>query len=118
MDNVSITPAKPESELTEQERVKLETAHRRLREAVRAYEKVVGRPPETGQAVPVHDLDKVSAAQADVEAAERELWQVREEVLGWPRPPWAVRATHVSDWFSTEDTAYDDVPEAGQPSRR
>ena len=118
VEDMSATPAKSESELTEQERVKLENAHRRLREAVRAYEKLVGRPLETGQPVPVHDFDKVAGAQAEVEAAERELWQAREEVLGWPRPPWAVRATHVADWFSPEDAAYDDVPEPGQPSRR
>jgi hypothetical protein len=118
MEDVSATPVKPESELTEQERVRLENAHRRLREAVRAYEKFVCRPLETGQPVPVQDFDEVAGAQAEVEAAERELWQVREEVLGWPRPPWAVRATHVADWFSPEDAAYDHVPEAGQPSRR
>jgi hypothetical protein len=118
MEDVSATPAKPESELTELERVKLQNAHRRLREAVRAYQKFVSRPLETGQPVPVNDFDKVAGAQAEVEDAERELWQLREEVLGWPRPPWAVRATHVADWFSAEDTAYDDMPEAGQPSRR
>ena len=115
---MSATPAKPDSELTEQERAKLEHAHRRLREAVIAYEQIVGRALQPNRPVPVQDFDNVARAQAEVEAAERELWQIREEVLGWPRPSGAPRATHVADWFSAEDAAYDEAAEAGRPSPR
>ena len=113
---MSATPAKSDSELTEPERAKLENAHRRLREAVVAYERALGHALEPGKPVPVQDVDKVASAQAEVEGAERELWQIREEVLGWPRPSWAPRATHVADWFSAEDAVYDEATEAGRPS--
>jgi hypothetical protein len=118
MGTVSATPAKSESELTEQERDLLENAHRRLREAVVTYEQLLSHPRPAGEPVAVHDFDQVANSQAEVEAAERELWQVRQEVLGWPRPPWAPRATHVADWFSPEDATYDEAPEDEQPSRR
>jgi hypothetical protein len=113
---VSATPAKSDSELTEQERAKLENTHRRLREAVVEYERALGHALEPGKRVPVQDFDKVASAQVEVEAAERELWQLREEVLGWPRPSWAPRATHVADWFSAEDAVYDEATEAGRSS--
>jgi hypothetical protein len=115
---VSATPAKSDSELTEQERAQLENAHRRLREAVVAYERTLGHALQPGGPVPAQDFDQVASAQAEVEAAERELWQIREEVLGWPRPSGAPRATHVADWFSAEDAVYDEAAEAGQPSPR
>jgi hypothetical protein len=115
---VSATPAKSDNELTDQERAKLENAHRRLREAVLAYERLLGHALQIGKPVPVQDFEKVASAQAEVEAAERQLWQIREEVLGWPRPSGAPRATHVADWFSAEDAVYDEGAEAGQPSPR
>jgi hypothetical protein len=48
----------------------------------------------------------------------RKLWQVREDVLRWPRPPRAPSATHVADWFSPEDAVYDEAPDTGEQSRR
>jgi len=117
MGKVTATPARSESELTEDERAKLEGAHRRLREAVRAYDEYIGHPLKAGQPLLVHDFDKVARAQAEVETAERELWQLREEILHWPRPPWAPSATHVADWFSSEDAVYDDAPGEGVQSR-
>jgi len=114
---VSSTPTRSEGELTEDERARLENAHRRLRETVKAYDQFVGRPLEMGEPLRAHDHDKVALAQAEVEAAERELWQVREEVLHWPRPGWAPGATLVADWFSDEDAVYDEAHGAGGQSR-
>jgi len=54
----------------------------------------------------------MAQAYAEVDTAEAALWQLREELLGWPRPAWAPRASLVADWFSDEDRVYDDV-EAG-----
>jgi hypothetical protein len=116
MGLVSATPTRSEGDLTEDERARLENAHRRLREAVKAYDRFIGRPLKMGE-IPAHDFDKVALAQAEVEAAERELWQVREELLHWPRPAWAPGATLVADWFSDEDTVYDNALSAGGQSR-
>jgi hypothetical protein len=117
MSLVSATPTLSEGELTEDERARLENAYRRLREAVSAYDQFVGRPLKMGEPLRAHDFDKVATAQAEVEAADRELWQVREEVLHWPRPAWAPGATLVADWFSDEDAVYDEAPSAGGQSR-
>ena len=37
------------------------------------------------------------------------LWQLREQLLGWARPPWAPRASLVGDWYSDEDADYDQM---------
>jgi hypothetical protein len=55
-------------------------------------------------------LDELARAQAEVEAAEDDRWRLREELLGWVRPPWAPGAGLVADWFSDEDAAYDELP--------
>jgi len=86
----------------------LEDAHRRLRDGVAAYERFTAADPKPGEPVDGHD-SQVARAQADVEAAERELWRLREELLAWSRPPWAPVATLVADWFSAEDAVYDDI---------
>lgn len=54
-----------------------------------------------------HDARAMARAQEEIEAAEAE-WHHREELLGWTRPAWAPRASIVSDWFSAEDTVYDE----------
>jgi hypothetical protein len=83
-----------ERELSDSDRARLEAAQRELAAAVKAYE-----------------LDETRAAQEAVESAEDHLWQLREELLGWVRPPWAPSATLTADWFSAEDAVYDDLPE-------
>lgn len=100
-----------ERDLSPSDRARLEAAHRELRDAVAGYEPFNGGPLDPGQAVPVHDADEMKAAQEAVEAAEDALWQLREDLLGWTRPPWAPGAALTSDWFSEEDAVYDDVPE-------
>lgn len=59
--------------------------------------------------MPIHTFAEVADAQAAVEAVERELWRLREELLGWSRPSWAPSATLVADWFSDEDAIYDEA---------
>jgi hypothetical protein len=93
--------------LTAAERARLESVHARLREAVAAYERFLGGSLAAGETVPLHGAREVAEAQAAIESAESELWQLREELLGWHRPAWAPRATLVSDWFSEEDSVYD-----------
>jgi hypothetical protein len=44
MGSVSATPTRSEGELTEDERARPENAHRRPREAVTAYDQIIGRP--------------------------------------------------------------------------
>jgi hypothetical protein len=78
---------------------------------VASYERFLGGPLEPGEATPVHNADEMKHAQEAVEAAEDRLWQLREALLGWARPSWAPTAALTSDWFSDEDTVYDDVPE-------
>ncbi len=66
---------------------------------------------EPGQPVPFADGGQMRRAQEAVEVAENRLWQLRGELLGWARPPWTPGAALISDWFSEEDAAYDDLPE-------
>lgn len=68
-----------------------------------AYEPFLGRELKRGEPVPVHNADEMARAQAAIEQAEQELWRLREELLGWPRPSWAPDAALVADWFSKED---------------
>jgi len=96
--------------LSTEDRERLVRAHARLREAVDAYGKFVGGPLEPGQDVPVHSAREMAAAQAEIQAAEDELWQLRESLLGWARPASAARAELVADWFSDEDRIYDETP--------
>jgi len=77
-----------------------------LRQAVEEYEPLVGEP-RRGSTVSVHPADQVAREQDAVETAERELWALREELLGWERPSWAPSAAFTADWFSDEDSVYD-----------
>jgi hypothetical protein len=101
-------PARSEKDLNDEERLRLAEAHRRLRTAVNAYEAFLGSELKPGEPVPVHDVKRVAAAQAEVEAAEQDLWKLREDLLGWVRPTWAPSATLVADWFSDDDAVYDE----------
>lgn len=100
-----------ERELSGEDRARLADAHRALRDAVATYDQFLGGELVPGEPVPVTDGEQLRAAQEAVEAAERRLWELREELLDWPRPPWAPSATLTADWFSDEDAVYDDVPE-------
>lgn len=97
---------RPLSDLTTDEQDRLARAHQRLRGAVAAYEDLGGTP--TGPE-PL-DARVLADAQAEIQAAEGELWRLREDLLGWARPASATRAELVADWFSDEDRAYDDLP--------
>jgi hypothetical protein len=94
--------------LTQDERHALEQAHSELRAAVEAYEAFLGKELKPSVEVPVAKAVELQAAQERVEAAERALWDLRERLLGWSRPPWAPPATLVSDWILEEDPGYDD----------
>lgn len=109
MDHVSSLPARSEDLLSSEDRQRLAAAHRRLREAVASYEQYLGGELQSGEPSPVQDFHELAKAQARVEAAEQGLWHLREELLGWTRPPWAPGAALVADWFSEEDSVYDDV---------
>ena len=65
-------------------------------------------PLSPGAPVAIAAAGEMRDAQLAVEAAEAQLWSVRQELLGWTRPPWAPSATLAADWFSDEDTVYDD----------
>ncbi|MGH9093455.1 MAG: hypothetical protein ACRDZR_19040 [Acidimicrobiales bacterium] len=97
-----------EVELSVEDHARLDEAHRRLRDAAKAYERFVGRQIAPDGTVMVHDFEEMAQAQAAVESAERDLWQVREELLGWSRPAWAPSAASVAEWFSDEDSAADE----------
>lgn len=108
MSHAMDEPQKSLEDLSEAERARLQDVHERLRTAVRNYEKFSGVELAPGKDGPVHSFEEMAAAQAEVQEAEAELWQLREELLGWRRPGWAPSATSVSDWFSDEDADYDD----------
>lgn len=110
MSHAMDEPQKSLTDLSAAERERLVVVHERLRDAVRNYDKFLGIELKPGVEVPVHSLEEMGAAQAEVQEAEAELWRVREELLGWRRPGWAPSATSVSDWFSDEDADYDDYP--------
>lgn len=110
MNHAMDEPQKSAADLSAQERGALEAAHRRLRKAVQEYDRFLGVELKQGADAPMHRLKDVAAAQAEVQEAEAELWRLREELLGWRRPGWAQPATSVVDWFSDEDSDYDDYP--------
>lgn len=100
-------PQKALEDLSPAERATLEAAQGRLRQAVFDYNKFLGVPLQPGAETPEHGAEEMGVAQAEVQEAEAELWRLRELLLGWRRPSWAQSATSVSDWFSDEDSDYD-----------
>lgn len=107
----SSLPVRSERDLSQEERQALEATHAELRAAVEAYEAFLGPELQPGVHVPVVKADEMGAAQERVDAAERRLWELREQLLGWTRPPWAPPATLVSDWILEEDPGYDNEPD-------
>ncbi|HEX6394657.1 MAG TPA: hypothetical protein VFZ97_14565 [Acidimicrobiales bacterium] len=110
----SSVPARSEADLSVAERDALEAAHRELRAAVNAYEAFLGRELQPGIPVTVVRAEEIQSAQERIESAERRLWDLRERLLGWARPPWAPPATLVSDWILEDDPGYDDQAELDQ----
>lgn len=110
----SSLPTRSERDLSSEEHQALEVAHAELRAAVEAYEAFLGKEFQPGADVPVMKADEMLAAQERVDAAERKLWELREHLLGWTRPPWAPPATLVSDWILEEDPGYDSEPDRAQ----
>jgi hypothetical protein len=100
-------PTRPERDLADNERRELEVAHRELRKSVAAYEVFLATEIQPGEDAPAFSADDLAAAQERVETAERTLWELREQYLGWARPSWAPSATLVSDWILEEDAGYD-----------
>lgn len=103
-------PQRSVADLSADERRQLEAGHARLRQAVQDYERFIARPLAPTDEAPEHRLDDMGEAQAQVQAAEADLWRLREELLGWRRPGWAPTSSSVSDWFSDEDGDYDEYP--------
>lgn len=99
------------SDLSAEDLDRLATAHRRLRDAVMEYERrFVTGPVAADEDAPVLDAAEMSAAQLEAQSAERELWRLREELLGWSRPTALPSALQMAEWFSDEDAVYDDGP--------
>lgn len=109
-------PSRRVDDLDPAGRERLETALRRLQEAVDAYAPFLGGELRNGEEFPAHRVGDVARAQLAIEDAEAELWRVREQLLGWARPPWAPRASQMAEWFSPEDRIYD--AEAGDTFSR
>ncbi|MGH9057256.1 MAG: hypothetical protein ACRDYY_15555, partial [Acidimicrobiales bacterium] len=91
----SSVPARSEADLSAGEHQALEDAHRELRATVAAYEGFLGKERQPGTPVTVVSAEGIQEAQERVENAERRLWDLRERLLGWARPPWAPPATLV-----------------------
>ena len=100
--------------LTADERAQLVDADRDLADAVAVYEQRADRAPAADQPAAVIHEEGLRRAQQRVQEAEDRLWQLRESLLGWTRPPWAPSATLTADWFSDEDRIYDE-PEPKAP---
>jgi len=82
-----------------------------LKEAVADYDRfVVTAPLGAGDVVPI-SIEEMADAHKRVTDAEAELWRLREELIGWVRPPSLPAATFVTDWFSEEDEVFDKMGE-------
>jgi hypothetical protein len=103
--------SRSDSELTPDERRPLVAAHAQLRAAVKNYEQYLGGELKAGTPIPVVSASELREAQQRIEEAEENLWKLRERFLGWSRPASAPRASLVADWFSEEDSDYDQVSE-------
>jgi hypothetical protein len=97
---VLMTWPRSEIPLTNNERELLEQAARSLHAAVAEYER------ETSA---TSDRARIERVQLDLAAAEDRLWLLRSRLLNWTRPPWAPSASLVADWFSLEDSVYDEI---------
>ena len=86
----SSAPTQREDQLSPSDRQRLKGAYRALREAVAAYESFTNTGLKPGQPVPVQPFAEMREAQAAVGAAQREVWRLREELLGWVPPSWVV----------------------------
>lgn len=109
------TPSRSEAELSPEEHSALEEAHAELRAAVEGYEEFLGKELKPGEPVPASSATAMREAQERIEAAEARLWELRERYLDWSRPSWAPSATLVSDWFSDEDSIYDELGDDARP---
>ena len=107
-------PARSEHDLSSDERKRLAEALVELQAAVASEERYLAELGSS-QAVPVVAAEVLREAQERVEAAEERLWRVRDELLGWARPPWAPRASLIGDWFSDEDADYDLLTDPARP---
>lgn len=83
--------------------------------AVSDYQRLTDPALKPNADVPSHPASELADAQRAVEQAERELWELREELLGWTRPSWTPDATFTADWFSEEDTVYDEANSTPAP---
>lgn len=110
----SSLPARSEGDLTASERRALQDAHRELRASAEAYEALLGKELQPGAPVTIVGAEDLQGAQERVEKAERQLWELRERLLGWARPTWAPPATLVSDWILEDDPGYDDESALGR----
>lgn len=110
----SATPSRSEADLDVEGRAALEAAHAELRSAVEAYEAFLGKELQPHEPIPIMNADEMQVAQERVESAESNLWELRERLLGWTRPPWAPPATLVSDWILEDDPGYDDEPDVAR----
>jgi hypothetical protein len=81
---------------------------------VAAYEAFLANELKPDAPSPVVSGTAMREAQEGIEAAESRLWDLRERLLGWPRPSWAPSASLVSDWFSDEDSVYDELADHRQ----
>jgi hypothetical protein len=106
---VKSPPVHSEDQIAPGQQSRLNDAYGRLRAAVADYESFVEQELKPGKSVPAHNLEDMARTQSEVEGAERELWRLRDEILGWVRPSWAPGATLVADWLSDEDSMYDDM---------
>lgn len=110
----SLLPIHSESDLPEEQRGELSTAHGELRSAVAAYEIFLSREVRHGEEPAVLDASELRSAQEKVESAENALWQLREKFLGWTRPSWAPSATLVADWILEDDPGYDNESDSAR----
>lgn len=106
---MSIGARRRPEDLSPSDRERLREAHERLRRAAREAEQFAGGELHPSMNMPVNR--GIVPELREVDAAEAELWRLREELLGWERPGSALPARDVLDWFSEEDEIYDSEDE-------
>lgn len=96
--------------LSDDDRSLLVAAHERLNRAVEQYQPFLDRRRLKNGEIQGHPRAAILRAQQAVADAEANLWQLREQLLGWRRPSSGFNATWAADWFSPEDRVYDNFP--------
>lgn len=96
---MSIGAKRTHEELTPDEVEQLRRARTRLLEAAREADEFRGKELQPGKDPEPKNLDEMARAYAAVDNAERDVWELRERLMGWSRPASSISARESIDWL-------------------